>query len=190
MRQRLILSLAAMGVVLSGCDDVRKTLGLERDPPDEFAVVSRAPISLPPDFNTLPTPQTPKHGHDTKKDVIGAPDKRPQEDSPQLKAQKTVLGQSPVLSLPQKGKITPGERAFIKRIDESLIGQGIARDAVPDIRGAVDQETHFQTDNKKSWVNELLFWQKGDAHKKEAINPSEEYKTLYGSPPGENSVTQ
>ncbi len=179
-----------MGVVLSGCDGVRKTLGLERDPPDEFAVVSRAPISLPPDFNTLPTPQTPKHGHDGKKDVIGAPDKRPQEDSPQLKAQKTVLGQSSVLPIPHKGMITAGERAFIQRIDQSLEAQGIARDSVPDVRGAVDQETHFQTGNKKSWVQELLFWQKGAAHKKEAINPSEEYKNLHGTLPGEDAVTQ
>ncbi|MBS0185035.1 MAG: DUF3035 domain-containing protein [Proteobacteria bacterium] len=190
MRQWLILSLAAASIILTGCDDVRKTLGLERDPPDEFSVVSRAPISLPPDFNSLPTPQTPKHGHDTKNYVLGAPDKRPQEESPQIKAQKTILGHSPSQALSQKGKLTPGEKAFIAHIDQSLKTQGITRESIPDVRAAVDQETHFQTNNEKTWVKELLFWQKDAAHKKEALNASEEYQKLHGTLPGEDAVTQ
>lgn len=191
MRQWLILSLTGVSVVLTGCDGFRKTLGLEKDAPDEFAVVSRAPISLPPEFNTLPSPQTPKHGHNLEDDVIGAPDKRPQEETPQLKAQKSVLGQTLQTPMPQKSGLTLGETAFIGRVDESLKSQGVARESVPNIRGAVDEETHFKTDNKKSWVKKLLFWQKGDAaQRKEALNPSQEYQNLYGTLPGEAAVTQ
>jgi len=190
MRQWFILSLSAASLLLSGCDGVRKTLGLERDPPDEFSVVSRAPISLPPDFNSLPTPQTPKHGHETKNYVMGAPDKRPQEESPQIKVQKTILGQSSPQGFSNKGKLTPGEKAFIARLDQSLGTQGIMRESIPDVRATVDQETHFRTNNEKTWVKELLFWQKDAAHKKEALNASEEYQKLHGTLPGEDAVTQ
>lgn len=44
-----ILSLAALTACASG--EVRETLGLMRDAPDEFRVVSRPPLSVPPDFN-------------------------------------------------------------------------------------------------------------------------------------------
>jgi hypothetical protein len=44
------LSLAA----LPGCRDVRMALGMDQGGPDEFAVESRAPLLIPPDFNLRP----------------------------------------------------------------------------------------------------------------------------------------
>ena len=47
-------------LLLAACTgtEVKETLGMERQSPDEFRVVSRPPLSLPPDFNTLPQPST------------------------------------------------------------------------------------------------------------------------------------
>ena len=44
-------------LTLAACSSgtVKNTLGLERSPPDEFRVVSRPPLSVPPQFD-LPTP--------------------------------------------------------------------------------------------------------------------------------------
>ena len=39
---------------LPGCSDVRMALGMDRVGPDEFAVESRAPLLIPPDFNLRP----------------------------------------------------------------------------------------------------------------------------------------
>ncbi len=46
-----VLSLA----LLTACEgDVKSTLGLDREAPDEFSVVSRPPLSLPPEFTLRP----------------------------------------------------------------------------------------------------------------------------------------
>lgn len=43
-------------LLLAACDNsgMRETLGLTRDAPDEFTVVSRPPLSVPPDFSLRP----------------------------------------------------------------------------------------------------------------------------------------
>ncbi|MBV8938994.1 MAG: DUF3035 domain-containing protein [Alphaproteobacteria bacterium] len=48
--------LCALCALLAACDNssVRSTLGLSRRAPDEFRVVSRPPLSVPPDFNLRP----------------------------------------------------------------------------------------------------------------------------------------
>lgn len=53
--------LCAISAALAGCsggDNVREVLGINRSAPDEFAVVSRPPLSVPPDFRLV----TPKPG--------------------------------------------------------------------------------------------------------------------------------
>lgn len=43
--------------LLTACGgDVKETLGLNKKAPDEFRVVSRPPLSVPPDFDDLPKP--------------------------------------------------------------------------------------------------------------------------------------
>src|SRR5258707_400960 len=63
------------GLLLSGCTDVRRVVGMDRVGPDEFAVESRAPLTIPPEFDLRP-PQP------------GAP--RPQEASSADKARKVI----------------------------------------------------------------------------------------------------
>lgn len=40
--------------LLQGCSDFRMALGIDRVGPDEFAVESRAPLTIPPDFDLRP----------------------------------------------------------------------------------------------------------------------------------------
>jgi len=40
--------------MLPGCTDFRRALGMDRVGPDEFAVESRAPLTLPPEFDLRP----------------------------------------------------------------------------------------------------------------------------------------
>lgn len=48
--------LAAMALALGGCtgSDVRQSLGMKRNQPDEFQVVSRPPLSVPPVYYLKP----------------------------------------------------------------------------------------------------------------------------------------
>ena len=58
MRTKLIicsLSLLALPALTAGCSNTtREALGLTKRSPDEFQVVSNAPLSMPPDYNLRP----------------------------------------------------------------------------------------------------------------------------------------
>jgi hypothetical protein len=62
-------------LLLCGCQSLRQMVGIDRTGPDEFAVESRAPLTIPPDFELRP-PQ------------LGAA--RPQEVSAAERARKAV----------------------------------------------------------------------------------------------------
>lgn len=60
MRLRCILTMTALAAGLSACgsaENLRQSVGLSVPPPDEYLVVARAPLSMPPDLATLPVPQ-------------------------------------------------------------------------------------------------------------------------------------
>jgi hypothetical protein len=55
-------------LLLPGCSDFRVALGMDRVGPDEFAVESRAPLTIPPDFDLRP----PQPGAPRPQDVTSA----------------------------------------------------------------------------------------------------------------------
>src|SRR5579864_9767964 len=62
-------------LLLTGCSNFRRIVGLDQRGPDEFAVESRAPLTIPPEFDLRP-PQP------------GAP--RPQEATSAAKAKRVI----------------------------------------------------------------------------------------------------
>ena len=42
------------GITLGGCSSIRDTLGVNKYPPDEFAVVAKTPLIIPPEYNLRP----------------------------------------------------------------------------------------------------------------------------------------
>jgi len=71
----LAVACFAAAFSLSGCADWKQLVGMDQPVPDEFAVESRAPLTIPPDFNLRP----PKPG---------AP--RPQEVSASERVQQVI----------------------------------------------------------------------------------------------------
>ncbi len=51
---RSVLAFAALSLLVACSGSVQQKLGLERRVPDEFQVVRRAPLTLPPDFTLRP----------------------------------------------------------------------------------------------------------------------------------------
>ena len=49
-----LMALASVGLVLCGCTAFRTAIGAAKNPPDEFTVVTKAPLVIPPDFNLRP----------------------------------------------------------------------------------------------------------------------------------------
>ena len=110
-----ILSLAGV-VAVAGCTDFKRSIGLEATMPDEFAVESRAPLTIPPDFDLRPP--TP-----------GAP--RPQEKSADQQA-KDVMAEA--------GPGEPGNKASdfrLRRTEDGLPDIGARSGQAPDPNAAV-----------------------------------------------------
>ncbi|SMH60802.1 DUF3035 domain-containing protein [Azospirillum agricola] len=136
---RPLLGLALAALALAGCSDVRRSIGLDRQSPDEFSVVSRAPLTLPPSMQAnLPKPRP------------GAA--RPQDSTPTQVAAGAVFGGS------SRGRGTPATGGSAG--ESALVAQASARDGIdPNIRNKVDQETTQLIVADKSWIDSLLFWQ-------------------------------
>lgn len=88
-------------VLLTGCDTVRDTLGLEHSAPNEFDVSSSAPLSMPPDYNLRP----PEPGA-----------ARPQEVPADVQAQKTLLGSAAPAAKGGATTGSSGENAFLQQV--------------------------------------------------------------------------
>jgi hypothetical protein len=56
-RMRLVVQATVVGsfaLSLMACQSVREAVGATKQPPDEFAVTTKAPLIIPPDFNLKP----------------------------------------------------------------------------------------------------------------------------------------
>src|ERR1700712_600224 len=75
---RLIVASALVALVgAAGCSSTKKALGMNKVTPDEFRIVTKAPLVVPPDFALRPpTPGKP----------------RPQELQPESAARTALMG--------------------------------------------------------------------------------------------------
>ena len=122
MNKLAILSLTALiALPLSACSSAKEQLGLNKQVPDEFQVVKRAPLELPPQY-TLRPPQP------------GAP--RPQEQETVEQAAQAVFGETPVEATPTSGEGALFQAAGAFQVD-------------PSIRAKVDSESaNLQRENE------------------------------------------
>jgi len=171
MRRSLLtlpLAFALAMPAVAGCSSTKEMLGLTKRSPDEFQVVSRAPLSMPPDYSLRPP--TP-----------GAP--RPQEGTTTEQAKGIVTGYSsratttlqpdqiPSIGEGQAPETTEsaGESAFLQ--SASLTGID------PNIRKLVDQETAEDQDASTTFLDSLIFW-RGPEPYGTVVDPVAEQKRL------------
>lgn len=64
-------SIAAL-LLLSGCESIRQATGAEKTPPDEFTVLTKSPLVIPPDFNLRPPQPGIASRNDPDADETGA----------------------------------------------------------------------------------------------------------------------
>ncbi|HNB27961.1 MAG TPA: DUF3035 domain-containing protein [Alphaproteobacteria bacterium] len=164
------LTLAALAVALpalaGGCSSVKEQLGLTKQSPDEFKVVSRAPLSMPPDYNLRPP--TP-----------GAP--RPQEGTTRDQAANAVFQYSGNGSTLQPDQIPPigeGESESAQSSGESALLQSAGASGVdPNIRQVVDSETSADEADSRTLADTLVFWRDPEPYG-EVVDPAAEQKRL------------
>lgn len=163
------LAQAAAGLVLSAgltaCGTVQ-IFGIDRSTPDEFAVVSRAPLTLPPDYELRP-PQP------------GVP--RPQEGSTSDQVSQILAGGAIGSATVSSGNdaIVSGASASapLSLGEQTLLADLGADQADPDIRSIVDAESSalYRADDR--FLDRLLFW-KDPEPDGQIVNPSGEARRI------------
>ena len=147
-------------LMLPACADVKDELGFGRQPPDEFSVVDRPPLAMPPDFVLAPPqPGAPrpqeKTARDTARETVGmAANSQTAEPSAATEA-KTTAPPAAALSSAASSETASG-------VEADLLGKAGANAAKPDIRQTVDQEAGTVTDRTPEFVRSLLFWRKDE----------------------------
>lgn len=134
-----VLCAAALVLTLGACEGVKRQLGLNKQSPDEFKVVARAPLSVPPDFSLRPP-------------APGAP--RPQEGTTRDQARRAVFGSDQggtTLQAEQANYagLSAGERILLK---SAGAGQGD-----PNIRALVNAEAEALREDT-DFLEALVFW--------------------------------
>jgi hypothetical protein len=127
---RVIVASALVAAAgLAGCVSTRNALGLTKVTPDEFRVVTKAPLVVPPDFALRPP-------------APGKP--RPQELQPESAARTALLGA-------REGEArSDGEKL--------LVAKAGADKADPLIRYVVDDEFGDVAHKEKSFADKVMFW--------------------------------
>ena len=127
---RLCVALAVVAAAgLAGCGTTKRALGMTKVTPDEFRVVSKAPLVVPPDYALRPP-------------APGEP--RPQELRPESAARTALLGQR------EAEARSDGEKLLVAKA-------GVEK-ADPLIRYVVDDEFGDLAHKEKSFADRVMFW--------------------------------
>ena len=129
---RVIVATALVGAAgLAGCQSTSKALGMSKVTPDEFRVVTKAPLVVPPDYALRPP-------------APGEP--RPQELQPESAARNALLGQR------EAEQRSDGEKM--------LVAKAGADKADPLVRYVVDDEFGDISHKDRSFADKVMFWKK------------------------------
>jgi len=143
-----LLAVLAAASAASGCSSLSQAVGGRGTAPDEFRVVTQAPLTLPPDYNLRP----PRPG-----------EPRPQELQPGQEARAALFGQDVGQAA------SSGER--------SLVTTAGADAANPDIRDTIDFESQGVGRRSEGFVNRILAFG-GDGATAAPLNAEEEARRL------------
>jgi len=143
-------AVVALVVPLAACEGIRDQLGLNKTSPDEFSVVTRAPLTLPPDYNLRPPDP----------DALG-----PQETTVQNRVKTALYGTA---SDAAGGPTTAGENALLARAG--------ATEAAPNIRKLINQDNSIYAEDEEGFVDSLIFWR--DTASGTIVDPTKENQRL------------
>lgn len=168
-----VVGFALTAVVLSGCGGIKEDLGLAKKAPDEFAVVKRPPLDMPPDFALRPPrpgergPQSAEMRDQARESLIGSASDRGVSVAA---APAGSVAQDPLAgtgfavagSAPAAGSTASpapaGGRGGPSYGEMALLDKAGVNEANPQIRQLVDQESAQIVASENTLVDQLMFW--------------------------------
>lgn len=179
-----VLALLPALLLLGGCgEEMRKSFGLGKNAPDEFQVVRRAPLSLPPDFALRPPqpgavrPQEGSATEQARSAILGQPDQAAAAPRPADPAAPAASPRTPVAAgtlggaapatprAPQQAAVRPApapDPAGPSRSELVLLRQAGADKAVPNIRTVINEDLTKLAAADARFIDRLLTWRKND----------------------------
>lgn len=152
-----VIALFSITLLAAGCSDVRESIIPSKRAPDEFAVYTRAPLTLPPEYNLrVPAPGS----------------ERPQSVTPRDIVEQAVLGTSSRVADPDaqlQANLTPGIQALLRDTG--------ATEADPAIRSIINQETSILAEEDASIMERIMFWGAPSEYGL-SVDPEEEKKRI------------
>ena len=158
---KTVLAIGLM-ILLAGCGSARDIVGLSKQSPDEFEVVTRAPLSLPPDYG-LRVP-VPNFSRTQKKSVSESADKL----------------------IPARGFQSPGQN--LSRVDRSgaispaedaILGRAQAKISDQSIRAEINSDNKTISGTDKKLIEKIIFWQ-GTNKPGGVLDPEKESERIKG----------
>jgi hypothetical protein len=161
-RTRLLGTVALLVVAgsLSACGSIRSALGSDKEPPDEFAVVTKAPLVMPPDFNLRPP-------------APGAPPAN--QVSPTQAAQAALFTADPATV----ASAIPGDMSMSEKLLIAHAGAATADNSIRQVIAA-DNKNLQATDD--SFTDNLMFWQKSGGAQDPNVNADAEARRIATQP--------
>lgn len=151
---------AALSLSLAACggESLSDTLGYGKSAPDEFAIVTKAPLVIPPDYSLRP-PQP------------GAPRPQEMDMQPSIGAQRALIGEEALSAENAGPSQSQGEQVLLQETG--------ATEADPRIRQVVNAETRSLVERDETFVDSVLFWKNsGPAPDERLVNPREESERI------------
>ncbi|OPZ76275.1 MAG: hypothetical protein BWY78_01418 [Alphaproteobacteria bacterium ADurb.Bin438] len=180
----LILSLSSCG------NDTKRALGLTKQVPDEFSIITNAPLVVPPEFDLV-------NPVDENVDIVKSENKEEAKGALLSTAKEEKVSSEPIFtgfgglgiedmsseSKKEEVKETPYDliRSLNSKPDEKT--SDVAEDALiskmkvdSEIRSKINNE--YQKSLDKNIIEEIMFWQKDKDSTEVLVNPEVEKKRL------------
>lgn len=148
-RSIALMAVLAAATATSGCAGLSRAMGATKVTPDEFRVVTQAPLTLPPDYNLRP----PRPG-----------EPRPQERDPDAEARAALFGDE------------MGQAASAG--EHSLVTAAGAAAVDPSIRDTIDFEAQGVVRRNEGFVDRVLAFGGSSAARPAPLDADEEARRL------------
>ncbi len=163
---RAALLIAVTAASLSGCDTLRSAAGMDKSAPDEFAVTTKAPLVIPPDYNLQP----PRVGAVPTNQV-----------DPTQSAETALFGNDPAAIAAQLPNT-------YSETEKMLLANAKVQNIDPEIRQNLASDNKNMLGADDGFTNDILFWQKPKADTGQPLDADKEAKKIDGQRAGQAPI--
>jgi hypothetical protein len=155
-----IALVCGLAIAIGACEGIKGQLGLKKQAPDEFSVVQKRPLIIPPDFSLRP----PEPG------AAG-----PREIATREQARQALVRAGQTSAAPDADRLARPGRS---RGEVAFLRQAGADKANPDIRSVIRYETLALTEKDESFTRKLMFWRKDETEEAVVVDAAKEAERL------------